>query len=74
MSGEINWQEQPSARDSTHPELVAYGPVLRRLGAARRDRARQLFYFCVLNKISVTNARDFEQEFDRCVRVFGEGS
>ena len=74
VSGEINWQEKLSASDSTHPELAAYGPVLRRLGAARRDRARQLFYFCVLNKISVTNARDFEQEFNRCVRVFGEGS
>lgn len=72
VSGEISWQERLGEKDSTHPELAAYGPVLRRLGAARRDRARQLFYFCVINKISVTNARDFEQEFDRCVRVFGE--
>ena len=71
VDGRITWQERQGETDSTHPELAAYGPVLRRLGSARRDRARQLFYYCVLNKISVTNARDLEQEFDRCVRVFG---
>ena len=73
VDAEIDWQERMSSANSTHPELASYAPVLSRLGAARRERAQQLFYFCIANKLTVANAREFEQEFHRCVQVFGNG-
>jgi len=73
VKGEISWQERLSEQDTTHPELAAYAPVLQRLGAARRERARQLLYFCLLNNLAVAKPREFEQEFHRTVQVFGEG-
>jgi MoxR-like ATPase len=73
VDGEISWQERWSQQDSTHPELAAYAPVLKRLGAARRERAQQLLYFCLTHKLAVDAPREFEQEFHRCVQVFGKG-
>ena len=73
VDAEISWQERLSATNTTHPELATYAPVLSRLGAARRERAQQLFYFCIVNNILVASPREFEQEFHRCVQVFGEG-
>ena len=73
VDGEISWQERLSDATSTHPELAAFAPVLARLGAARRERAQQLFYFCIVNNLNVANPRAFEQEFHRCVQVFGDG-
>ena len=73
VDGEIRWQERWSQQDSTHPELAAYAPVLKRLGAARRERAQQPLYFCLTQKLAVDAPREFEQEFHRCVQVFGKG-
>jgi len=73
VNAEISWHERLSTSNSTHPELATYAPVLSRLGAARRERAQQLFYFCIANNLTVTNAREFEQEFHRCVQAFGDG-
>ena len=61
------------ARTRHTRKLAAYAPVLSRLGAARRERAQQLFYFCIVNNLTVANPREFEQEFHRCVQVFGDG-
>ena len=68
----IIW-ERLSEQGTTHPELANYAPVLQRLGAARRERAQQLLYFCLLNNLKVAKPREFEQEFHRCVQVFGKG-
>jgi MoxR-like ATPase len=72
VDGEIRWQERLSEQNSTHPELAQYASVLSRLGSARRERATQLFYFCVVGKLTIAKPREFEQEFHRCVEVFGE--
>jgi len=48
------------------------GPLVAQLPPARRDRARQLFYYCLLNSIVVTHAAEFEKEFNRWVSVFRE--
>ena len=56
VDAEISWQERLSDAKTTHPELAAYAPVLARLNAARRERAQQLFYFCIVNNITVANA------------------
>ena len=73
VNGEISWQERLPETGTTHPELGAYARVLRPLGAARRARAQQLLYFCLLNNLAVAKPREFEQEFHRTVQVFGEG-
>ena len=73
VDAEITWQERLAEQQTTHPEIVTYAPVLSRLCAARRERAQQLFYFCIVNKITVARPREFEQEFHRCVQAFGEG-
>ena len=72
VDSEINWQERLSTQHSTHPELAAYAPVIARLGAARRARAQQIFYFCVVQSLTVSEPRKFEQEFHRTVQVFGQ--
>ncbi len=74
VDAEISWQERHAEKDTTHPELATYAPVLARLGAARRVRAQQLFYYCIVNALTVAKPREFEQEFHRCVQVFGDGS
>ena len=71
VDAEISWQERLGAPSSMHPGLAAYAPVLGRLGAARRERAQSLFYYCIVNQIAVARPREFEQEFHRCVQVFG---
>ena len=73
VDGQVRWQERLAQPGTTHPELAAYAPVLQRLGAARRERAQQLFYFCVINTLVVPSPRAFEQEFHRAVQIFGEG-
>jgi len=73
VDGEISWQERLSQQNTTHPELANYATVLQRLGAARRERAQQLLYFCLVNKLTVAKPRELEQEFHRCVQVFGKG-
>jgi len=73
VDGEIGWQERLSEQGTTHPELANYATVLQRLGAARRERAQQLLYFCLVNKLTVAKPREFEQEFHQCVQVFGKG-
>jgi MoxR-like ATPase len=73
VNGEISWQERLSEHGTTHPELAKYATVLQRLGAARRERAQQLLYFFLVNKLSVADPRELEQEFHRCVQVFGKG-
>jgi hypothetical protein len=73
VDAEISWHERLSTSNSTHPELATYAPALSRLGAARRERAQQLFFFCIANNLTVATPREFEQEFHRCVQVFGDG-
>jgi MoxR-like ATPase len=73
VDGAIKWQEGMFQRNTTHPDLAAYAPVLARLGAARRERAQQLFYFFILNNLSVPHPREFEQEFHRTVHAFSQG-
>ena len=73
VDGEISWQERLADSNTTHPELAAFVPLLAGLEPARRARARQLLFFCIVNNLNVANPRAFEAEFDKCVRIFGGG-
>ena len=73
VKGEISWQERLTEQGTTHPELAKFATVLQRLGAARAERAQQLLCFCLVNRLVVADPGEFEQEFHRCVQVFGKG-
>ncbi len=73
VDGDIRWQERHDVTGSTHPELAAFAPVLAALEPARRARAEQLFNFCIVNNLTIARPGEFEEEFNRCVTVFGEG-
>jgi MoxR-like ATPase len=70
VDGEMRWQEALKESNTTHPELVAYAPLLAGLEPARQARARQLLYFCIVRDLKIADPRALEEEFDRCVRVF----
>jgi MoxR-like ATPase len=70
VDAKVSWHEPLREPPKVHPALAAYAPVLARLGAARRERAQSLFYYCIVNQIAVARPREFEQEFHRCVQVF----
>ena len=73
VDGDIQWQERHVVTNSTHPELAVFAGVLAELGPARRARAEQLLYDCLVNGIGVAQPKEFEAEFDRCVQLFGKG-
>ena len=73
VDGDIQWQERHVVANSTHPELAVFAGVLAELGPARRARAEQLLYYCLVNGIGVAQPKEFEAEFDRCVQLFGKG-
>jgi MoxR-like ATPase len=70
----ITWQERVGSSGGSHPEIAAYAPVLAKLTGARRERAKQLLYYCIVQKIVVSNPREFEEAFHKCVKVFGRRS
>ena len=74
VDAEITWHERLSERDTTHPEVATYAPVLTRLRPARRDRAHQLFAYLIVHHHAVGQPREFEREFHRCVQVFSKGA
>mgnify|MGYP002629786966 CR=1 FL=1 len=72
VDAEVSWQERLSEKDTTHPEVATYVPVLTRLGSARRERAQQLFACLVVSSHQVAQPREFEREFHRCTQVFSK--
>ena len=61
--------------DPEAPRTSAEGardPAERRWRAARLERARQLFYWCLVNKISVEVPGKFESDFNASVRAAGK--
>ena len=59
VDGEIEWQERLAQTKTVAPEYTRIVSVLKRLKGARQERARQLFYWCLINKISVENTSKF---------------
>lgn len=67
IDGEIAWAESRSAKQpSQHPEHSRLGAVLSQLSGARAERAKQLFYWCLIEKIVVDDPAALEAEFDAC--------
>lgn len=71
VDGTIRWSERMRESNTCHPEHSRLGQVLGGLRSARASRARQLFYWCLIEKVVLDDPKKFEAEFDRCVRAAG---
>jgi len=74
VSGSISWQQRLSENAGEHPGLTAISTLLASFPGARAERARQLFYWCLLEKCPPEDPKAFEAEFNRCVRVFAKAA
>lgn len=69
VEGEISWQERRSEQNTQHPEFVRYAKVLNGLNGARKERAKQLFSWCLVNKTEVPDPSALEQDLEACIQV-----
>jgi hypothetical protein len=69
VDGTIRWAERRGTADSHHPEHSRLGGVLSKLRGARAARARQLFYWCLVEGLVLDDPKALEEEFNRCVSV-----
>ncbi len=69
IDGTIRWNERTSEKNTSHPEHSRLGQVLPKLRGPRHSRARQLLYWCLIENVVLDDPKEFEAEFDRCVRI-----
>ncbi len=69
VQGEMKWEERTKEKDTTHPEYGRVSQVLATLTGKRRERATQLFYYLLVNNITVDDPVKYEREFDKCITV-----
>lgn len=69
VEGTISWQERHSQRNTTHPEIPRFVPVIRKLRGARRERAKQFFNWCLVSNVSPADPKAREDEINACVSV-----
>ena len=69
VDGVVSWAERRDQKSHDHPEIVRYAQVTGKLRGGRMERAKQLFYWCVLKRHAVSNPVDFEAEFNETVRA-----
>lgn len=71
VDAEISWQERTSMSGTVHPEFARLSPVIQRLRGAKRDRARQLFYWAIASKVTIEDPRALLDDLEATVRVLG---
>jgi hypothetical protein len=69
IDGQVTWQERLSESNTQLSEVVLVGELLAKLSGPRLARARQLFYWCLVNKHVISHPKDLEAEFNRCVEA-----
>ena len=72
VDGEISWQERLSESDTMHPDFPVVSKLLGQLEGPRQERARQLLYWCLVNRCVPRKPAVLEAEFNACVTVFAE--
>ena len=73
VDGVVRWSEQPGSPQRPHPRLAEFAEVVDRLEGARRQRAQQWLFHCVVASLDVADAVRAEAELHRCVEVFRTG-
>lgn len=74
VDGKISWQERRSETGTEHAEFTRLSRTLSLLDGARRERAQQLLYWCLLEGLVVKTPPRLEAEFNRCVEALSEKS
>ena len=69
IDGKILWSERFLDKNTSHPEHSRLGQILPKLRGPRHSRARQIFYWCLIENVVLDDPKEFEAEFNRCVRV-----
>lgn len=74
VDGEVSWQERISLSATRHPELDRFAKVLARpeVTGGRAERAKQLFSWCLVDRLSPKDPRALEEELAACVDVLRE--
>jgi MoxR-like ATPase len=76
IDGELSWQERLGSKKSSHAGLTELSVVLDRIQSdRRRSRARQLFYWALLNKVPLEHPNKLEADFHATVEYLaGRGA
>ena len=69
VEGEISWQQRHREQSSNHPEHSRLSKTLAGLKGKRRERACQLFYYLLVNNLTLQNPDTYEKEFNLCISI-----
>ncbi len=71
IEGEAKWKLRSDLqpKDNPHPMLSECAALLESLPPRRRERARQLFYHCIVREIPIAEPAELEQHLDRAIRA-----
>lgn len=69
VNGTITWQEPHQWKDTTHPELVRHAQVTGKLRGGRKERAIQIFHWCLVREHVLPDPAAFENEFNETVKT-----
>jgi len=69
VDGVMSWKEMRGRQIPTHPEYARLSKTLAKLRGKRRERASQLFYYLLVNGITLQNPTDYEKGFNQCISV-----
>jgi MoxR-like ATPase len=69
VEGQVFWQERLGKEVSNHPEFARYAKVLSVLQGGRKERAAQVFNWCLTKKFVLENPARFEAEINDCAEV-----
>jgi MoxR-like ATPase len=73
VEGELQWREPNHQARASHPEMAGLMAIVGSIShdPPRAARARQLFYWALLNKVTINAPAELEQELDAAVRYLG---
>ena len=70
VDGTISWQERLDLSKTRHPEYERMAPALAQLKGPRQERARQLFYWCLVSQLVLRDPAALEEQLHNCVTAF----
>ena len=69
VDGAITWQERKDVHNTHHPDFLRYSQVLDTLEGSSQQLARQLFYWCLINKHSIAEPGQLVEEMNKCIQI-----
>jgi MoxR-like ATPase len=69
VKGSVSWQVHRNDPDTPHPDIESYARILARRRRGRRERAKQLFDWCLVNKVRPEDPAGLEMQLNACVQL-----